>query len=171
MYKILETERLRIRPINLEDASFILSLVNSEGWLEYIGDRNVKDITDSERYIQKILDNPKYFYNVVELKNSGQQIGIVTFLYRDGYEHPDIGFALLPDYEKNGYSFEAAKTYLDDIFQNNLADKVLGVTMPKNRASINLLQKLGLTFKGTLMKDAVELSLFEITAEKKYSGK
>ncbi|PWT70429.1 MAG: GNAT family N-acetyltransferase [Bacteroidetes bacterium] len=171
MYKVFETERLRVRPINLQDASFILTLVNSEGWLKYIGDRNIKDIGDSEQYIQKILNNSKYFYNVFELKNSGIQIGIVTFLYRDDYQYPDIGFALLPEYEKNGYSFEASRTYLDNIFKNNLADKVLGITVPKNYSSIKLLQKLGLTFKETIVKDKEQLSIFEITNENKYASR
>jgi RimJ/RimL family protein N-acetyltransferase len=167
VYKVLETERLRIRPINLQDASFILTLVNSKGWLKYIGDRNVKDIKGSEHYIQNILDNPKFFYNVFELKNSGEHLGIVSFLYRDEYQHPDIGFALIPKYEKNGYAFEASKTYLDHIFENSLADKVIGITKPDNLVSIKLLQKLGLSFKEAIVKDKEQLSLFEITNERK----
>jgi RimJ/RimL family protein N-acetyltransferase len=163
VYTVLETERLRIRPVNLQDASFILRLVNSAGWLKYIGDRNVKGIEDSENYIHRILSNPKFFYNVFELKNSGQQIGIVSFLHRNEYQYPDIGFALLPEYEKKGYSFEASKTYLDNIFKNDLADKVIGITKPDNHVSIKLLEKLGLSFKESIVKDKEQISLFEIT--------
>ena len=163
MYTYLETERLRIRPINLQDASFILRLVNTDGWLKYIGDRNVQDIKGGEQYIQKILNNPKFFYSVFELKNSGKQIGVVSFLYRDEYQYPDIGFALLPEYEKKGYTYEAAKAYLDNIFKNNFADKVIGITKSDNNVSIKLLEKLGLSFKEAIVKDKENLSLFEIT--------
>ena len=33
---VLETDRLRIREFSLQDASFIIELLNSPGWLQYI---------------------------------------------------------------------------------------------------------------------------------------
>jgi len=39
MYRQIETERLLIRPIKITDTSFILDLLNSDGWLQFIGDR------------------------------------------------------------------------------------------------------------------------------------
>lgn len=105
MYKKLSTRRLLIRPITREDGNFILELVNSNGWLKYIGDRNVRDVTDAEKYIQKILNNNKYFYNVIQLNDTGESVGIITFLYRDNQKYPDIGFAILPKFEKKGYAF------------------------------------------------------------------
>ena len=53
MQQILETERLRIRPLSVEDSKFILELVNTEGWLKFIGDRNVKGIPDAIEYIER----------------------------------------------------------------------------------------------------------------------
>ena len=113
MYLRIETERLIIRPIRIGDAEFIKALVNSDGWLKFIGDRNVSNKDDALRYIQKILDNENYYYSVFELKESGEAIGIVTFLKRDDEKFPDIGFAILPEYEKMGYAFEASYAYLE----------------------------------------------------------
>jgi ribosomal-protein-alanine N-acetyltransferase len=39
----LETERLYIRPLMIKDVDFIIQLLNSKGWIQFIGDRNVKD--------------------------------------------------------------------------------------------------------------------------------
>ena len=50
MFK-LETERLIIRPISIIDAAFMLQLMNTKGWLGFIGDRNVKDRTAASNYI------------------------------------------------------------------------------------------------------------------------
>ena len=36
--KILETERLDLREFSIDDAEFILTLLNTPAWLEYIGD-------------------------------------------------------------------------------------------------------------------------------------
>ncbi len=38
---MLQTDRLRIRPFRVSDAPFILALLNTPGWLQYIGDRGV----------------------------------------------------------------------------------------------------------------------------------
>jgi len=144
LYIELETERLRIRPIRVTDALFIEQLVNSDGWLTFIGDKKISTITDAENYIQKILGQPYFYYNVFELKKTGQAIGIVTLITRENRRHPDIGFALLPDFEKNGYALEASKMYLKAIVQSNLHKKIIAITLTHNHKSINLLTKLGL---------------------------
>jgi len=59
-YKIFETERLLLKPTQLEDASFIFELLNSPGWLENIGNRNIGSLEEAKEYIlnkmQKQLD-------------------------------------------------------------------------------------------------------------------
>ena len=61
MYKQLETDRLLIRPIAASDSGFILELVNSAGWLQFIGDRNIRNTEDAKNYIRKIIDNQNFF--------------------------------------------------------------------------------------------------------------
>ena len=162
MYKQLATERLFIRPIQLADANFIIALVNTEGWLKFIGDRNIHDQKDAEIYIQKILNNPQFYYSVFELKDNHLPIGIVTFLHREGYEHPDIGFALLPEYAGQGYAFEASRKYLDEILKEKKWRKIVGITIPENTASIKLLEKLGLIYVKNFIDEEEELSLYEL---------
>lgn len=163
MNKELQTDRLNIRPIKLEDRDFIYTLVNTNGWLKFIGDRNIRNSNDAEKYIQKILENKNYYYNVFEICDTKQPIGIVTFLNRDSQEFPDIGFALLPQFEKNGYTFEASKKYLDEIIKLKSHKKIIGITVPKNENSIKLLQRLGLEFERNFTVDNEELSIYSMT--------
>jgi RimJ/RimL family protein N-acetyltransferase len=51
--KVLETERLILRQQTIEDAAFILALVNDPSWIQYIGDRRVRTIEDARDYILK----------------------------------------------------------------------------------------------------------------------
>ena len=163
MYRHLETERLLLRPITLNDSAFILELLNTKGWLQFIGDRKVKDINSAKEYINKILDNNKLFYSVIELREDKLPIGIVTFLYRDNQDFPDIGFAMLSNYGKKGYAIEATKKYLDEISKGKLTDKVIAITKPENTDSIRLLEKLGLRFEKTYFEDSIQLSLYSLT--------
>lgn len=163
MYQELKTERLNIRPIRLEDNNFIYSLVNSNPWLKFIGDRNIRNNEDAEQYIQKILDNKNYFYSVFEIEETRRPIGIITFLNREHQEFPDIGFAILPQFEKKGYAFEASKKYLDEIINLKMHNKIIGITVPENENSIKLLQRLGLNFESNFIRENEILSLYSIT--------
>lgn len=52
MRVILETERLNLRQFNFNDTKFILELVNGPGWIEFIGDRNVKTEEQAKNYLE-----------------------------------------------------------------------------------------------------------------------
>ena len=162
MYKELQTDRLLIRPIKLEDKEFIYSLVNSDKWLRYIGNRNIGNSNDAEMYIRKIIENKNFFYSVMEILETNEQIGILTFLNREKQEFPDIGFALLPQFEKKGYTFEAGKKYLDEIISLKSFKKIIGITIPENESSIKLLKRLGLEFESNFTEDNQILSLYSI---------
>jgi [ribosomal protein S5]-alanine N-acetyltransferase len=148
MHKTLTTERLHLRPMDVQDANFILKLVNSPGWLRFIGDRNINSQADAEQYIRKIIDTPQYFYHVFSLKTTGEPLGILTFLHRANQKHPDIGFAILPHFEQQGLAFEATQKYLAEIILAKPSyQKIIGITLPDNLSSIALLEKLGLKFE------------------------
>ena len=155
----LETERLYMRPLMIKDVDFIIQLLNSKGWIQFIGDRNVKDIKAANEYIQRILLNKKYFYTVFEIKETNMPIGIVTFLYRENKNYPDIGFAMLPQYEKKGYAFEAANNYLKELNKNQVG-KIIAITKPDNENSITLLKKLGLVFEKSYSENDEILDMY-----------
>jgi len=165
MKLLLKTERLLIEPLSKKDAVFIFKLVNSEGWLQYIGDRNVKNIKDATAYIQKILDNKNYVYNVFRLKKNKEAIGIISFIKRDNHSSPDIGFALLPQYEGMGYAYEAAKKYFDKLINDKQYNEIIGITLQGNNKSIKLLEKLGLTFKERIFQNNEELLIYSINTK------
>ena len=50
--KTFETNRLILRATTVNDASFIVELLNTPKWLKYIGDRNVHTIEDAVQYIK-----------------------------------------------------------------------------------------------------------------------
>lgn len=148
--------------MSLVDSKFICDLVNTPGWIEFIGDRNVNTIEDAEKYVLKILDNPASHYWITRLKDSLIPIGIVTFIKRDYLDFYDIGFAFLPEFTKNGYAYEASKAVLSEINSNTTHTVVLATTMAKNIKSIKLLEKLGLRFEKTITVEDGELLLYKI---------
>lgn len=171
MYKQIETERLIIRPIQFGDKSFILELLNTKGWLQFIGDRKIRNLNDAENYIQKIINNNKFFYSVFEIKKTAQPIGIITLLYRDNYKYPDIGFAMLPKFEKRGFAFEASKEYLNMVKGEITAKKIIAITLPENKKSINLIEKLGLKYEDNFVDNSQTLHLYSMKISDLFNNK
>jgi RimJ/RimL family protein N-acetyltransferase len=153
MKKIAETDRLTLREFTLDDALFVLGLMNSPGWLEFIGDRNVRSEDAARSYLE---NGPMKSYRdrgfglwLVELKDPQIPIGMCGILKRDSLNYPDIGFAFLPEYMRKGYAFEAANATLSLARHTLKFPKIAAITTPTNKASISLLTRLGLKETGS----------------------
>ena len=75
---IVETPRLHIRDLTVDDAEFIFGLVNEPSFLENIGDKGVKNLEDARQFI---LAGPwashrerGYGQFLVELKEGGEAL-------------------------------------------------------------------------------------------------
>ena len=160
MKTIIETNRLILRPLKFEDAVFIKELVNTDGWIKFIGNRNIYTDEDAVNYIKKIIENSEIIYWVVELKDSNKTLGIITFIKRDYLEFHDLGFAFLPEFSKNGYAFEASNSVINLIHLNTIYTKILATTIPENIKSIALLYKLGFEFYKSIINNDNSLSVY-----------
>jgi RimJ/RimL family protein N-acetyltransferase len=138
----------------------MLELVNTEGWLKYIGDRKVHTVTDAEAYIQRILDNPLYFYHVIEMNDTTDPVGIISFLKRDDQKYFDLGFALLPAYEGQGIASEAANKYLTTIQSQQEFENIIAICVPENLKSISVLKKLGFSYQYDYKQGEEVLSIY-----------
>lgn len=168
MKTILETERLILREITINDASFILALLNSKGWLQFIGDRNVQNIFDAENYIaERFLKG--YIHNgfglyLVAIKSSNISIGLCGLIKRETLEDIDIGFAFLPEYNGLGYAYEAAKATRQFAFETLKINRLVAITTPDNVSSIKLVEKIGMQFeKKFLFEEKEEVFLFGLS--------
>ena len=163
--QILSTERLQLREFNLADATFIIELVNSPKWLEFIGDRNITNIADAENYlntgpINSYKENGFGLWHVA-LRQTNEPIGMCGLLKRDTLEHVDIGFAFLPQYVGQGYGTEIAQATLRYANSELRIGKVVAITDKKNIASQKLLNNIGLYFEKCIQSPEGEtLSLF-----------
>ena len=143
----IESERLFLRPLTLEDSEFILQLLNTDGFIKYIGDRNVKTIEQAKNCLMngplKSYETNGFGLSLVELKTDRTPIGMCGLLKRDYLEHPDIGFAFLPDYTGKGYAYEIAKEVVRFGLRELQMTKILAIVLPENSSSVKLLEKLG----------------------------
>ena len=141
------TDRLNLKKLRVDDHDFILSLVNTKGWIENIGDRNIHSETEAIEYINKILWTENFIYWVVRIKDDHTPIGIISLIKRNYLENFDIGFAFLPAYNNYGYAYEAAKAVLLMISKLPEFKIVLATTIFSNKSSIKFLTKIGFRYE------------------------
>lgn len=154
------TNRLELKALSKQDNHFIFELVNTKGWLEFIGNRNVNSSDEAIDYIQKIIENPNVTYWVIKLKEEKNPIGVITLIKRDYLEYHDIGFAFLPHYLNQGYAFEAAKEVIKHVFEDVNHTHIQAIVLPSNQSSIRLLKKLGFRLERTIQPNHEQLHVY-----------
>ena len=167
-YSKFETERLHLKVTDVQDAAFILKLLNTPKWISFIGDRNVHSVADAKTYIAEKMtpqfERLGYSNYTLMRKSDSSKLGNCGLYDREGLDGIDIGFALLPEYEGMGYAFEAASK-LKDIAVNELGLKSMrAITTKENFSSQKLIEKLGLHLEGTtkIPGDDEELLLYSL---------
>ncbi len=164
---ILETERLFLRQFTADDAAFILELVNEPSFIQNIGDRGVRTLSDAVRYIEagpvaSYARNGFSLY-LVQLKESGESIGMCGLIKRAALDDVDIGYAFLPKFWSKGYAVESALAVKEQARGLGLK-RLVAIVDPANIGSIRVLEKIGFTFEKMikLSADDIDLKLFAI---------
>lgn len=165
---ILETDRLTLRQLSIDDAEFILELLNEPAFIQNIGDRKVRTTDDARTYITErfIASYEKNGFGMwaVNLKETGEPIGMCGLIKRDALDDVDIGYALLSRFWSKGYATEAC------LATKEYGQKVIGlkrlvaIVDPANPGSIRVLEKIGLRYEKMirLQDDYIDLKLFGI---------
>ena len=163
---VLETDRLALRHLSVEDADFILELVNEPSFLHFIGDRGVRTVEDARGYI---LNGPVDSYGrhgfglyLTALKEDDVPIGICGLIKRESLADVDIGFAFSPRYWGKGYAVEAAAAVMAHGRSALGLDRIVAITTPDNYGSKKVLEKIGLRFERmiTMLETGEEIELF-----------
>jgi RimJ/RimL family protein N-acetyltransferase len=149
---VIETPRLALRRFTLEDAEFILRLLNEPSFLLFIGDKGVRTLDDARDYLRKgpIASYEQFGFGLylTTLKRDGTAVGMCGLLKRESLPDVDIGFAFLPEFWSQGYGLESAAAVLSHGRKTFGLDRIVGVAKPENQASIRLLEKLGMKYAG-----------------------
>lgn len=163
---ILETARLRLRTLALDDAGFYLALLNQPGYLRQIGDRGIRSLGAARQALAQgplaLQQRAGYSLYLIERRADGLGCGLCGWVQRDSLPDADLGYAMLDARCGQGYLCEAAAAVLEHGRRVLGLPRVLAVTSPDNAASQHILGKLGLRGVGSvaLRPDGVPSLLF-----------
>lgn len=151
----IETNRLILREFKKDDAQALFKLGSNPIVHKYLGNKPVKDISESIKYIEDcIAKYPKQGIcrlAVIE-KDSGNFVGWSGLRFIDDYTFNnytnfyDVGYRLMPEYWNKGYATEAGKASIAYGFNTLKIETIYAITEIKNEASHKALLKVGLDY-------------------------
>jgi len=148
---LMETDRLRLRAVTVEDSALMLAVWNDPAFIRNVSDRGIRTDEQAREAIEsgatKLFEDYGYGPYCMSLKSDGSMIGICGLFKRENLEDPDIGFAVLPDYCGKGFAGEAADAVVSYARHELKLSVLTAIVSPTNEASIGLIKKLGLKYE------------------------
>ena len=141
----LETARLILRKLSIEDAQAIYELRSDPEVAKLTGKEPFRSIDDAVTYINKIeklIKNSACLFWAISYKDQSSLIGALCFWNFDIGNHSiEVGYELLPEFQKKGIMAEALAAIIDFGFENMQANTITAFPSIHNPASVTLLEK------------------------------
>ena len=140
-FPVLETERLILPKISMDDAEDVFLLRTNEEAMKYINKPKLLSIDDAKEIIKKMNDPDRIQWGIT-LKTSDTIIGTIGY-HRIEKEHyrAEIGYMLHPQYWNTGLMSEAIAKVINYGFDEMKLHSIEAIINPGNVASRKILQK------------------------------
>ena len=142
-FPVLKTERLILRQLLITDDTEIFALRSDEQVNKYLNRQPSKTIEDAQAFIRAINENAirnDSIYWAITLE--GKLIGtICLFDFSNDHSNAEIGYELLPFYQRQGLMQEAILKVLEFGFEHIGLQFITAITDPENEHSTRLLEK------------------------------
>ena len=146
---VTETDRLCLRAMQPQDATAVHCYRNLpdvsifQGWTP-------KDELEVKNYALQMSNKSAFsvgdwFQIIIQHKSDGQVIGdLAVFIDTETELQAELGIALDPEFQKQGYATEAVKGICDFLFSEKSLRRVHVSIDPRNTASLNLFARVGM---------------------------
>jgi [ribosomal protein S5]-alanine N-acetyltransferase len=148
----IETERLILRRITLDDAEDMYVYASDEEVTDYVTWDTHSSLTDTKKFINTFLSQYVAPWGI-ELKENGQLIGTVHFVWwQPEHNSAEIGYVLSKEYWGKGLITEAANAVISFGFEHMDLVRIQARCFLENKGSERVMEKLGLSFEGISRK-------------------
>jgi RimJ/RimL family protein N-acetyltransferase len=140
---VLETPRLRLRPLTIDDVDRWVALHADERVNRFVGEYTRQAARDRLAWIEKQWHTRGHSLFAIEDKDSGEFLGRGGLYYWEQFDEVEAGWTLRAEAWGHGYATEAARRFLDWGFETLHVPYVTAMIHPGNTPSIQLAERLG----------------------------
>ncbi|MBD7984113.1 GNAT family N-acetyltransferase [Sporosarcina sp. Sa2YVA2] len=156
VFPILETDRLLLREVKMEDAKSVFYYLSDKEVMKYYGMAPMENVCEAEEEIawyRRIFDEGTGIRWGITLKDTSEVIGSCGFLqYTAQHARTEVGLELSKEYWKSGIMTEALTAVIQYGFSHMELMRIQALIDPENIASQKLFEKLGFLQEGLLRK-------------------
>ena len=151
----LSTSRLLLRPFLPEDALHLYQLHADPEVNRFTGEKPFATLSAAQSFIQGYTQYQQYGTGRLTVLDtcSGDYLGWCGLKTHDEQRFVELGFRIKRTHWGKGYATEAALACIEDGFSRLQLQKIIGRTLPGNKASVSVLEKCGFTFDGIISAD------------------
>jgi ribosomal-protein-alanine N-acetyltransferase len=161
--KYLETERLSLRRISLDDANNVYrEILGNKGRLHFLDWNYAADINEAKIYIENIINSyskETYFFWLIEEKVKQKFVGCIFVCNSDISKRiAEIEYVASDKTQGHGYMTEALYKIIDFLIKEVGYYRIEGVCNIENKASARVMEKAGMVLEGTLRGRALNMN-------------
>jgi ribosomal-protein-alanine N-acetyltransferase len=161
----LETKRLLLRKMSLNDAEEMLAYASDAEVAKYTSWERYGSIEDTRAFLadaeRRYLENLPVAWAVV-LKAEGRLIGTCGFgSWQPEHRRAEIGYALARPYWGQGLTPEAVRAVFGYGFGRMGLNRIQATCMVENVASARVMEKVGMRFEGILRQFVFRRGVYE----------
>lgn len=145
----LETSRLRLRLLSLEDIPFVFSASQYPGFTDgmlWEPPADASELVGSHQRAIKAWEAGRAYAFTIENKNSAAFLGRISIRQTDELELWNIGFWTHPEHQGQGFMSEAVAAVINFGFEQLEAREIEACYALWNKASERVIQKNGMQF-------------------------
>ncbi|MBU8692296.1 GNAT family N-acetyltransferase [Bacillus altitudinis] len=168
---VLETERLRLRTMDEDDAPFLYEkLFQDEEVMKYYP--SLKDEKQTKEWIAWNQKNDCTYHTslwIIEEKETKEPLGQSGIVLQnvEGQTELEIGYMLKRSAWGKGYAVEAAKGCLAYGFDEMKVRRMVSLIRPDNEASVKVAMKMGMKKEKTISKWDQMIDVYSVTRDGK----
>lgn len=146
------------------DAESLFAINSNPDVMRFTGESPLRSVDEARAAIERYPDFETVGYGRwgCYLKSTRSLIGFCGLKYLDELGCVDVGFRFLPQYWGQGLATEACSASLAFGFDVLGLDRIVGIVLPDNKASIRVLEKCGLHRRGPITTEGHEAWLYEV---------
>jgi [ribosomal protein S5]-alanine N-acetyltransferase len=175
---ILETKRLKLRKIILDDVEDMYSYCSNEEVPKYASWNAHNSLKETKETIERVInqwENRKLVHWGIEYKENRKLIGTIEFVTLDTqHKVAEIGYAVSQEYWGKGIATEAANEVIKFGFNNINLVRIQARCYLENIGSARVMEKAKMSFKGVIRKGLFvkgkhqDLKMYSILSDEYY---
>ena len=147
----ISTERMYLRPYRFADVSDVLRYATDEEWSRYLPVPVPYSIRDAEQFLARSTLADRFQHPNWAITLEKRVIGGINIRFFFEHRIAEIGYSISRDLWNLGYMTEVARAIIDEAFSHHdKLERIRSHADVRNRASIRVMEKVGMTFEGCL---------------------